>query len=100
MKKLFLFLMLITVSLKAMESTTRIPDSDDDDGLEVLIRNNHPELYCFRLMEKINWVIDEMDRSVQEFTCKEEYEETMHYWERRLFNLQSKLKLKEIKDDL
>lgn len=99
MKKLFLFLMLITISLKAMESNHIVPESDDDD-LSLLIRNNHPELYCFRLMEKIDWVIDEMDRSIQEFTCKEEYEETMHYWERRLFNLQSKLKLKEIKDDL
>ena len=79
-----------------MESQREVPESDDD--LELLIRNNHPELHCFRIMEKIDWVSAELDRSVEEFSCKEEYEETMNYWQRRLFNLQAKLKVKEIRE--
>ena len=88
MKLLWLF---ICISMCYSMHDYQEPQSDDEQP----IRNTHPELYCFRLMEKIEWVMDNMDRTINEFTCKEEYEDCMDYWQKRLNRLESKLRKNE-----
>lgn len=48
-------------------------------------------LKCNRTLDKIEWVMDKMNREISEFESKEQYETRMLYLEGKLENLQNKL---------
>jgi translation initiation factor IF-2 len=72
MKYLLLF---IPVMCYGMEQETRTPNL----------------LKCNRLLEKMEWVINKMNREISQFESKEQYETRMLYLEGKLDNLQKKL---------
>lgn len=77
--KFFLCFLLTTLTLLSM---------DDEPSHS---KHTNPDLYCMRILEKIEWLIDEMNREITEFKDPTSYKQRMDTLELRLERCYKKL---------
>lgn len=78
--KLFMCFILTTLTLLSV---------GDDAPSES--NHTHPELYCMRLLEKIEWIMDKMNDEITNFKDPTSYRQHMDALEIRLQNCYTKL---------
>lgn len=81
--KYLLYIVLFTFPCLGMRHNSPI----DDDITE---RGTHPELHCFRLLEKISWTEDQVSH-LKMYGTKKECDEMMQYLQDKLIRLHAKL---------
>jgi hypothetical protein len=95
MKILVCFLM-TTLTLLSMN---RNGNNDDEDGPSHS-KHTHPELYCMRLLEKMEWLMDEISTEMNKLTetkdpkKRKEQEDHIEWLEHKLKHCHSKINSK------